>query len=147
MGKDGPSSSQITTTITATTLTTTTYTATSTSNTAPSGPGGLRWCEDISTFYQTHYYNNGTKSASGQCLPSKTPGAYYTSPGEKGDDSKSDRLWMCFSPDFDKSLWTNEAAKAHSPPFAGACLFKGYSKHYKPEDVDFCSKHLSHHPS
>mmetsp|Transcript_77666 Transcript_77666/g.142139 ORF Transcript_77666/g.142139 Transcript_77666/m.142139 type:complete len:401 (+) Transcript_77666:70-1272(+) len=127
-----------------TTSITSTTTSTTMTGTKARGPTGLYWCEDIDTFYKLHY-QNGTKSAAGQCLPSKSPGAYYTSPGEKADDGKSDKLWQCFSPETKKSLWTDEEAKAQG--FTGACLFKDYGNQTSPQDVDACNKYLSHHPA
>lgn len=126
-----------------TTSTTSTGTSTTTTRTYP---GGLRYCEDISTFYQVSYAN-GTKKAQGMCLPSKSPGAYYTKQGEKDVDGKSDRPWMCFNPDFDKNRWTNEAARAMATPYEGACLFADYGSTTTPDEVEYCSEHLSHHPA
>jgi hypothetical protein len=98
------------------------------------------------TFYKVHYdADTGTKSASGQCKPSQTPGAYYTLKGEKDDDGKSDRSWSCWNTNMDKSLWTNEEARKQN--FAGACMFKDFSSTTQPQDVEDCSEHLSHHPA
>lgn len=108
----------------------------------PVGPTGLYWCEGVATYYKTSYFN-GTTSAAGQCLPSASPGAYYTKAGQK--EGKDDRSWECFSPDFDKSLWTNAQAKAQN--YEGACLFKDFSSKVTPGDVDLCSAHLPYHPS
>jgi hypothetical protein len=119
--------------------------AATTTTTVSVGPSGLYWCEDIGTNYKATYDSKGTKSAAGQCLPSATPGAYYTKPGQKDRDGKSDRPWGCFSPSLDHSLWTDKAARAQN--FEGACLFKDYSSRATPESIDDCSKHLSHHPS
>jgi len=126
---------------------TTTATPTTTSTTTRLAPGGLRYCEDVSTFYRVNIDESGIKSAAGQCTPSLSAGAYYTKPGEKAQDGKSDREWMCFNPSFDKSLWTNEAAQKNDPPFEGSCLFDEYESTTKPGDVEDCSQHLTHHPS
>lgn len=109
------------------------------------GPSGLYWCEDLPTYYKVTYDTNGTKSAAGQCMPSTTPGAYYTKPGEKDTDGKSDRPWGCFAPNLDKDLWTDDEARKQG--FEGACLNKDYGSSATPESVDVCSKHLSHHPA
>jgi hypothetical protein len=140
-GGDGKTTKTTQTTTHTTTPATTSITSTRTA------PGGLRYCEDISTFYKVNEAN-GTKYAVGQCLPSKSPGAYYTKSGEKDpNDPKSDRQWMCFSPDFEKSLWTDEEARKQDPPFEGACLFADFNNKAKPVDVEDCSNHLSHHPA
>jgi hypothetical protein len=107
----------------------------------------LRYCEDIATFYRVNIDDSGVKAAAGQCLPSTCPGAYYTKLGEKAQDGKSDREWMCFNPTMDKSQWTNAAAQAMNPPFEGACLFADYDSKTTPDQVDDCDKHLDHHPA
>jgi hypothetical protein len=129
-----------------TTLTTTaTTTGITTSTSTRTAAGGLRYCEDISTFYRVNIDQNGTKSAAGQCIPSQSPGAYYTKVGEKAQDGKSDLEWMCFNPTFDRSLWTNAAAQTNG--FDGACLFEEFESTMQPGDVEDCSQHLSHHPA
>jgi len=120
-------------------------TVTTTTSPLPVGPSGLVWCEHVATYYKVTYGNDGVKTAAGQCLPSTSPGAYYTKPGQKGADGKSDKPWGCFSPDFAKDLWTNVKARAQG--FEGACLIKDYSSSATPGSVDHCSKHLSHHPA
>lgn len=109
------------------------------------GPSGLYWCEELPTYYKITYDTNATKTAAGQCMPSTTPGAFYTESGEKDSDGKSDRPWECFSPDFDKALWTDAEARAQG--YTGACLNKDYGSSSTPETVDVCSKHLSQHPA
>jgi hypothetical protein len=47
----------------------------------------------------------------------------------------------------DKSQMTNEAAKAHDPPFEGACWFADYSSDVTPAKVEDCDQHLDHHPA
>jgi len=120
-----------------------------TTTTMPFGPTGLPWCEDIATFYKISFdADTESKSAGGQCLPSTTPGAYYTESGQTDPvDGKSDRPWSCFSADFDPDLWTNEEARKRSPPFEGACLFKDFDSKVTPGKVDSCSTKLDHHPA
>jgi hypothetical protein len=132
---------------TVTTTGTTTPTTTSTSS-AKLGPGGLRYCEDVSTFYRVVVDGDGVKTATGQCVPSTSPGAYYTKPGEKDpENDKSDRPWGCWHPGMDKSAMTNEAAKAFDPPFEGACWFADYNSDTTPDKVEDCDTHLDHHPA
>lgn len=124
----------------------TTTTTTTTATLPPVGPSGLYWCEDLPTYYRVSYGNGSLKSATGQCLPSTSPGAYYTKVGEKDpNDGKSDRPWECFNPSFNKDLWTN--AKAKEAGYEGACLLKDYGSKTTPGDVDACNKHLDHHPA
>lgn len=123
----------------------TTTTTTTTSTLVPDAPGGLYWCEELSTFYKLHFGDDGQESASGQCQPAHVPGAFYTKPGEKDGDGKSDRPWECFSPDFSPDLRTNKEALKQN--YQGACVFRDFNNPTKPEDVDDCSKHLDHHPS
>jgi len=120
-------------------------TTVTTTTTLSEGPGGLYFCEDLSTYYKVTYDSNSTKSAFGQCMPSTAPGAYYTSPGAKDTDGKSDKSWGCFNADFNKDLWTNEEAKAQG--FTGACLMRDYGSSATRDTVDKCSEHLSHHPA
>lgn len=151
-GSGGGGETTTTTTHASTTPTTETTSQATTQTTSTSvtstrtAPGGLRYCEDIGTFYKVNV-DNGTHAV-GQCLPSKSPGAYYTKSGEKDpNDPNSDRPWMCFGPDFEKKLWTNEEARKQDPPFEGACLFKDFDSTVQPGDVEDCSKHLPHHPA
>lgn len=120
-------------------------TTTSTTTTLSAGPSGLYWCEEIASYYKITYGADGTKSAAGQCIPSTVPGAYYTKAGDKGADGKSDKPWECFSPDFEKDLWTDKAAQAQG--YSGACLFRDFHNSKTPDDVDDCAKHLDHHPA
>lgn len=136
-GGGGSGSSDTTNTKTTTTTTTTTS--------PPKACSGFYCCQDLPTYYKVTYGKDGVKTAAGQCLPSKSPGAYYTQLGEKDSDGKSDRPWGCFAPDFDRALWTDAEARAHN--FEGACLIKDYGSPATPGSADVCSKHLSHHPA
>lgn len=124
---------------------TTTLTSTSTTAVVPTGPSGLKWCEGLVTYYKHVVDKDGVKSATGQCLPSTTPGAFWTKPGEKDEDGKSDRSWMCLNEDFPHDLWTDEGARQLA--FEGVCLFQDYNSTKTPEDVEDCSEHLNHHPA
>merc|ERR1719408_1122526 len=66
-----------------------------TTTTLSLGPSGQPYCEDISTFY-AHHVEDGAKTAHGQCKPSVSPGAFYTKPGDKAADGKSDKSWACW---------------------------------------------------
>jgi len=103
---------------------------------------GLCWCEDISTFYALAD-NNDTLTAHGQCLPSTTPGAYYTKPGQKdATNPKNDKAWACWNA---QTIGRTDAdAKAHG--YEGACKFKDYDSKATRGDAKDCIKYLSHHP-
>lgn len=135
------------TTTTTTAITTTVAAATTTTATTSPRlyPGGLRYCEDLSTFYKVSYDLNGTKMAAGQCMPSLVPGAYYTNPGDKDPDGMSDKSWQCFSPDTAHYLWTN--AHAVEQGFVGACIFGDYSSTTTPDQIDDCTMVQKAHPA
>jgi len=111
----------------------------------PDPKTGLDWCEEVPSYYKITYSVNGTvttKSATGQCLPSSTPGAYYTKT-VKREPGVNDAVWGCWN---DETIGRTNA-DAIAKGFAGACEFKDYKSKTTPGDVEFCSKHLDHHPA
>jgi len=112
----------------------------------PDPKTGLDWCEDVPTYYKVTYSVNGTtttKSATGQCLPSATPGAYFTVASGKRVPGVNDAVWGCWN---DATIGRTNA-DAIAKGFAGACEFKDYKSKTTPGDVEFCHKHLDHHPA
>jgi len=108
------------------------------------GPSGQPYCEDISTFYARHF-EDGAKTAHGQCKPSVSPGAFYTKPGDKAADGKSDKSWSCWSSDFAKFNRNDQEAKKQG--FEGACEMRDWDSGIKPDQVPYCSTKMHHHPA
>lgn len=112
----------------------------------PDSKTGLCWCEEVQSFYKVSYVNS-TKNAGGQCLPSSTPGAYYTSAAHPGDvakvDPKDDPTWSCWNTE---TIGRDKAA-ARARNYEGACQFKDYDSKTTPGDVPDCDTKMDHHPA